>query len=108
MDMNAYAEMKSVMGDVFHDVINTFLEFMPGQIQALGLAVQENNNDEIFAIAHRIKSSSGSIGALGLASLAEQLEMQGKSKINDGNTDLFQQLQDNFDSVVSFLQAELA
>jgi len=106
MDMNAYNEVKEVMGDVLDDLIVTFLEFMPEQIRQLELAVNENNSEQIFTIAHRIKSSSGTIGALGLAERAEKLEQHGKNGEHDGNTELLAELLEKYDVVVEFLKQE--
>lgn len=106
MDMKAYNEVKEMMGDILQDLISTFLDFMPEQLRSLEQAVNENDSEQIFAIAHRIKSSSGSIGALGLAQHAEKLELQGKKGIHEGNTALFANLVEGYEDVAEFLKQE--
>lgn len=108
MDMKAYTEMKEIMGEVLNDLITTFLEFMPDQIDALEQAIQQKNADQIFAVAHRIKSSSSSIGASGLAAQAQQIELKGRGGETDGTAELFEELTDKYASVSQFLRSELA
>ncbi len=107
MDLEAFAQMKEIMGEVLDDLIRTFLEFMPEQIASLQLAVQENNAEQVFAVAHRIKSSSSSIGAADLAASAEKLELQGRGGKLENTEQLFQQLTENYDEVVTFLKQQI-
>ncbi len=107
MDMNAYNELKEIMGEVLHDLINTFLDSMPDQITSLELALQENNSEQVFAIAHRIKSSSSSIGATTLAKHAEQLEMKGRAGDVSDSTEQYAALVNQYEEVAAFLRSEL-
>lgn len=107
MDPRAYNEMKSVMGSVLHDLITTFLEYMPGQIEDLNQAINDGNADLIFSIAHRIKSSSSSLGALGLADTAETIEKIGREGNAVGADEHFNVLRTQLDEVMAFLNKEL-
>lgn len=107
MDHEAFEQMKDIMGEVLDDLIRTFLDYMPEQIEALQLALQERNAEQVFAVAHRIKSSSSSIGANGLAASAEQLELQGRSGRLENTDELFAQLTGKFDEVVAFLRQQI-
>ncbi len=108
MDLDAFEQMKEIMGEVLDDLIRTFLDFMPEQIQALELALQDNNAEQVFAVAHRIKSSSSSIGANGLAEWAEKLELQGRGGKLENTTELFNGLTGKYDEVVAFLKQQIA
>ena len=107
MDMTAYNELKDIMGDVLHDLINTFLDNMPDQITSLQLALQEDNCEQVFAIAHRIKSSSSSIGATGLAAYAEALEMKGRAGDVSDSDEQYASLVEQYEKVEAFLRSEL-
>lgn len=107
MDTRAYNEMKSVMGSVLHDLIATFLEYMPAQIEDLNQAINDGNADLIFSIAHRIKSSSSSLGALGLAETAETIEQIGREGNTDGAGEHFNALRTQLEEVMVFLNKEL-
>ena len=107
MDMKAYTETKEIMGEVFYDLIATFLEFMPAQVEELERAIQQKDTEQIFAIAHRIKSSSSSIGANGMAAQAQQIELKGRDGETDGTAELFEELVNKYTRVSQFLRSEL-
>ena len=108
IDPAAYAAVKDTMGEIFGEVIETFLDYLPGQISKLGDAIESSDSTDVFNLAHGIKSSSGSIGALGLASTAEQIELLGRQSVTDGIDLHFKTLQNQFQEVVEFLQQDNA
>ena len=107
MDMNAYNELKEIMGEVLHDLIDTFLETMPEQLSLLQQALQQNNSEQVFAVAHRIKSSSSSIGAASLADYAEQLELKGRAAELGDSEALYATLLEHYGEAAEFLRSEL-
>lgn len=107
MDMSAYNELKNIMGEILDDLIQTFLDTVPEQIGLLQAAIEAEDCDQVFAVAHRIKSSSSSIGAAGLANSAEQIELKGRGGDISGTDELFPQLSARYDEVASFLRSEL-
>jgi HPt (histidine-containing phosphotransfer) domain-containing protein len=107
MDMRAYKEMKGVMGEVLKELIETFIDYMPGQLDDLNDAINKGDADLVFGIAHRIKSSSNSIGALGLAETAETIELIGRSGKTKGTDTHFTMLNDQLNEVMTFLKQEL-
>lgn len=104
IDINAHAAVRDAMGEIFDEVISTFLDYVPQQIHKLGVAIEQLDCDNVFNFAHAIKSSSGSIGALGLASTAEQIELLGRKSSIDGVNQHYQTLQNQYREVVEFLQ----
>ncbi len=90
--MDTLNELRSLMGDAVNDVLQTFLDFVPGQIDELERAISNDNAESVFNIAHRMKSSSSSIGALALAHAAEQIELIGRSGTTQGTAELLEQL----------------
>lgn len=107
MDMRAYREMKRVMGVVLKELIETFLDYMPGQLDDLNNAVNKEDPELIFSIAHRIKSSSNSIGALGLAETAEIIELLGRSGKTEGVAPHLSMLSEQLVETMDFLKQEL-
>ena len=107
MDATAYAEMKSMMGDAYRDVIDLCLQTFPEQLSEIQNGISDNNAESVFAAAHRLKSSCGSIGAYGLAERAQTVEMVAR----DGSADIPEQaldaLQDAITEVTLFLEKEL-
>jgi len=108
MDIRAYREMKDVMGEVLHELIETFLDYMPEQIDDLSQAISAEEAEKIFHIAHRIKSSCNSIGALGMAESAETIELLGRAETTSGFEDHFNNLKTQMIKVSEFLRQELA
>jgi len=107
VDAGAFAEMKEVMGDTFKDVISMCLQSLPEQTSQLELAIADNNADQLFNIAHRMKSSCGSIGAFGLAEKAETIELIGRKGSLQGASEALSELQNSLKEVLALLKKEL-
>jgi len=105
--MEALDELRSLMGDSLDEVLQTFIDYVPRQIDALSKAITNLDADSIFNIAHQMKSSSSSIGALGLAQTAEQIELIGRSGSTEGAAELLKQLKDLYADVEILLREEL-
>lgn len=106
IDQAAYSAMKTTMGEIFTSVIDAFLDYVPTQMAGLDAAIQQADCEAIFNSAHTIKSSSSSIGALGLASTAEQIEQLGRKGVSAGTEQLYPILQQQFSEAAEFLKAE--
>ena len=107
IDINAYSEMKEIMEEVLPELLKTFLDYMPEQLNDLNKAINDNNPDLLFGIAHRMKSSSNSLGALGLAKICESIEMLGRSGSIEGVSELSAQLKEALNEVLEFFAEEL-
>jgi HPt (histidine-containing phosphotransfer) domain-containing protein len=107
IDDEAFAAMKSAMGEIFAEVIETFLNYIPGQIDQLGAAIVAGDLREIFNLAHSIKCSSGSIGALGVASVAARIEQLGRSNDLGPVAHHYASLQRKFKQTEDFLTQSL-
>ena len=107
LDLAAYSEMKDLMEEVLPELLKTFLDYMPEQLNDLNQAIDNNDPDLLFGIAHRMKSSSNSLGALGLAKICESIEMIGRSGSAEGASELSAQLKEGLDEVLEFFETEL-
>jgi len=107
INTEALDELRSLMGDSLHEVLQTFIDYVPDQINELSKAVINNDAESVFNIAHRMKSSSSSIGALGLAHTAEQIELIGRSGSTEGTAELLEQLKDMYSDAEVLLREEL-
>ena len=106
IDPAAYSAVKDAMGEIFVELIQTFQEYVPTQISKLGMAIAQADSSAVFNAAHAIKSSSGTIGALGLASTAEHIEQLGRDDSRDEIEQHFQTLQNQYQEVIDFLQRD--
>ena len=107
MDAAAFAEMKEMMGDTFNDIVSLSIESLPRQLAAIEQAIKTRDADTLFNAAHKIKSSSGTIGAFGLAERAEAVELVGRNGSADVDDADLQALRDAVDEVLTVLQKEI-
>lgn len=107
IDLQAYQEMKDIMEEVLPELLTTFLEYMPDLLNDLNNAIDNNNADLLFGIAHRMKSSCNSLGALGLANISESIEMIGRTGNTEGAKELGAQMEEQLDEVMQFFKEEL-
>ena len=107
INSEALDELRSLMGESLDEVLQTFLDFVPDQINELSTAVFNNDADGVFNLAHKMKSSSSSIGALGLAHTAEQIELIGRAGSTEGTAELLEQLKGLYSDAEVLLREEL-
>ena len=106
MDMEAYAELKSILGDTLNEVIRMYLQSMPEMLTSLGAQIENENADQVFEISHRIKSSSSSIGALGIANTAEVIEQTSRAGSTENTQTSLEILKKQYEEIQPFLTSE--
>jgi histidine phosphotransfer protein HptB len=78
IDTAVYAELQDTAGAAFvAELVNTFLEEAPGMLAELRSARAENHTERFRRAAHSLKSNSSTFGAVKLAALARELELNG-------------------------------
>ena len=107
MDAGAFAEMKELMGDAFNEVISMCLKSLPEQLAHVETAIKTQDADALFNVAHKMKSSCGSIGAFGLAEKIEAIELIGRDGSTNVSDQAYNELHDAATQVISILTAEL-
>ena len=107
MDAAAFSEMKELMGDAFKDIIAMCLQSLPEQLTEIEMAIKNQDADGLFHIAHKMKSSCGSIGAFGLAEKAEIIELIGRSGSTQDTNEAFTELQTSLEEVLTILKKEM-
>ena len=107
LDMQAYAELKSIMGATLNEVIAMFLQNIPELLVALDTEIANKNAAQVFQIAHRIKSSCGSIGATGIAETAQLIELIGREGSTANTESHLDVLKRQYIEIKPFLENEL-
>jgi HPt (histidine-containing phosphotransfer) domain-containing protein len=80
IDLAAYSQLKDLMGaDFMLELIDTYCPETEDLIDKLQAALAAQDAAAFGRLAHSIKSSSASMGALALAGQARELEMMGKA-----------------------------
>lgn len=75
----------------------------PAIFNSLNRAVEEGNQASVVSLAHKIKSSTRTIGAVQLADLIQLLEDAGKLNENDEVARLASLIKEEFDRVVHYI-----
>jgi len=107
MDAAAFSEMKELMGDAFKDIIAMCLQSLPEQLTEIEMAINNQDANTLFHIAHKMKSSCGSIGAFGLAEKAEILELIGRRGSTQDSNEAYAELQSSLEEVLTLLKEEM-
>jgi HPt (histidine-containing phosphotransfer) domain-containing protein len=107
MDTAAFTEMKSIMGDAFREVVQMCLQTLPEQLEAIESAIETRDSEALFNVCHKLKSSSGSIGAYGLAEKAQVVEQIGRNGSSDVPQQAIDELRVAISQVTDILNSEL-
>lgn len=77
IDRQALDELEHSVGDdraFLRELVETYLEDAPRQIAALRSGIADGDVETTNRAAHTLKSTSASIGALGLSAMARELQ----------------------------------
>ena len=68
-------------GDIgfVRELVETYLAETPAQLEAMTAALEADDADALVRPAHTLKSSSATVGAMRLSSVARELEMAGRT-----------------------------
>jgi CheY-like chemotaxis protein len=93
--------------DPLGKLLAKYLEESRQLVAQLRHAIESNDPATLHAVAHRLKSSSATLGALTVAARCKELEALGRSHRIEGASDRFRQLEQDFEAVCSVFQATL-
>jgi CheY-like chemotaxis protein len=93
--------------DPLGKLLAKYLEDSRQLVDQLRQAIDSNDPATIHAVAHRLKSSSATLGALTVAAHCKELETLGRSHRIEGASDCFQHLERDFEAVCSVFQTTL-
>ncbi len=80
IDPGAYQDLKNQVGaDFIIELVDTYSQETAGLIEQLRQALDSADPAAFGRLAHSIKSSSASLGALAFAQQARELELMGKA-----------------------------
>ncbi|MBN3960311.1 MAG: PAS domain S-box protein [Nostoc sp. NMS8] len=98
-----------VRGDrlVFAQLIECYLTETPRLVEDINTAIINQDTETLWKTAHKLKSSSASVGAIALAQLCKVLEAQGRNSKLENILELFSQLYQEYEQVKTALEKEL-
>lgn len=98
-------EMAEGDQDFINSVVAVFLEEVPVDLLALEQALEENNYQKVYQLAHKIKPNVDLLGMEQTRAAALEMETLGKSESNmEEIKRIFPSLKNDIDQVVSELQ----
>ncbi len=92
----------------YAELIECYLTETDRLVQHLSTAIATQDIQTIWKTAHKLKSSSASIGAIALAHLCKVLEVQARSSNLENNLELLSLLYQEYEQVKTALEKELA
>ncbi|MEH2084089.1 MAG: PAS domain S-box protein [Nostoc sp.] len=92
----------------FAELIECYLTETAKLVQHISTEIASQNIQTIWKTAHKLKSSSASIGAIALAQLCKVLESQARSGKLENNLELLSLLYQEYEQVKTALEKELA
>jgi two-component system, sensor histidine kinase and response regulator len=81
LDERILEELLASTGDdmaFVRELVETYLADTPTQLEAMTAAVDADDADALVRPAHTLKSSSATVGAMRISSIARELEMAGR------------------------------
>lgn len=82
VDERVLAEVTATTGDdiaFVRELVETYLADAPVQFEAMATAIEADDAASLVRPAHTLKSSSATVGAMRLSSVARELEVAGRS-----------------------------
>jgi two-component system, sensor histidine kinase and response regulator len=93
--------------DFIGELVTAYLAQSSAIMKSLGSAVDEKNTENMFRLAHKLKSSSASVGAMRLSGLLKGLELLGRQNEVEGTADMFANIQKEFAAVQEALKPSI-
>lgn len=109
IDRAQLLESLNAMGDDLKSslamVLELYLEDAPQLVVAIVQSSAQPNLDTLRFSAHSLKSSSGTLGAMRLASLCQQMEFKARSGDDSNLKELSQQIQATYQETLAALKS---
>lgn len=86
-------------------VVGLYLQDSAGQLRSLRDAIERRDAEQAQRIAHSLKSSSASVGALDLAEQMKHIEHTARTGVLDGLTNMLTEAESQYARVVPELRA---
>lgn len=79
VDTSIFADMQETMGGDISELVQQYIDQCPVYTAALHQAIDEEDFNQVADIAHPMKSSSASLGAIKVSQIAAQIEGEARS-----------------------------
>ena len=103
-DRSQFEEMQMLTGDQFHQLLEKFCTDARLQIQGLREAATNNDAEAARRCAHKLKGSSGTLGAKMLAKICHRMEERARAGNMDGADEAIDVIASCLDEVIEVIQ----
>lgn len=79
LDLDTLNTLKEVIGDDLKEIIDSFLQLLPGQLDAIETSARANDATNMRLHAHTLKGSAANVGAVALSEISYDLETHAKN-----------------------------
>jgi len=107
IDEAVFNEVASLMGDALGSFIETYLDNSPKLLAIMKEAIPADDLDAVVHNAHQLKGGSGSIGAMQIFRLANQLEEEARDAKKDNLGHVFAELEVAYEVLEEELKTRL-
>lgn len=110
LDPAVLDSLRVMLGDdgvIFAKVVQCYLEESPQLIENISYSINTKNAQMLEQTAHKLKSSSASMGAMVIYNLCLQLENMGESGNLEGSLELFSRLAQDYEVVEIILREKI-
>ena len=105
IDRSVFAALSESLGDDFvEELIDTFMDEVPGLFQEMQQALSAGDADKFRRAAHSLKSSARTFGAMELAEKAQELEYMARENNLDVD-DRLEVLDDMYQQAIATLRS---
>jgi len=107
IDFTALEYLRSMLGGdevAFIEVISCYLTESPHLLQTIKISIINQDAYSIWQTAHKLKSSSASLGAKTLTKICLKLEAKGQSGDLEGSDEIVVQLEQEYNDVKTVLE----
>ncbi len=84
--------------DIVAKLVNLYLEESPKFLQSLKDAIPSGDADAMQKAAHKFKSNSANVGAMGLAALCKELEEMGRANTTENTSEILAQVEVEYET----------
>ena len=102
VDSSILEELRHAVGDALEEIIDSYLCDTSRQIETARGALGQDDANSVREIAHQLKSSSASVGAVKLSDLMQRIDAIGASGRVDGSAPLLAEAADNLGQVQAY------
>jgi HPt (histidine-containing phosphotransfer) domain-containing protein len=79
LDIDTLSTLKEVVGDDLKEIIDSFLQLLPGQLDAIETSARAGDAANLRLHAHTLKGSAANVGAAKLSEISYTVESLAKS-----------------------------